>query len=61
MAQQYSVVRGFFVSMAGLLLGASVVHTIYKPNLEIPDLGDEGAEAAAVGTGDGGLGGAVGR
>ncbi len=51
MAQQYSVVRGFFVSMASLLLGASVVHNIYKPNLEIPDLGDQGPEAA-VKTGD---------
>jgi hypothetical protein len=47
MAQQYSVVRGFIVAMTSLLAGASVVHNIYKPNLEIPDLGDAGPEAAA--------------
>ncbi len=48
MVQQYSVVRGFIVSTTSLLLGASVVHNIYKPNLEIPELGDEGDEAATV-------------
>jgi hypothetical protein len=39
--QQYSFFRGFVVSMSSLLLGASVVHNILEPNLEIPDLTEE--------------------
>jgi hypothetical protein len=44
---QYSVLKGFAVSMSSLLLGASVVHNIFKPDLSIPDL-DEAAGAGDV-------------
>ena len=51
MSQVYSTgvaVRGFLVSMASLLLGASVVHNIYNPLADIARSRDE--EAGTVET-----------
>lgn len=36
MTKQYSVLKGYFVALGSLLAGASVVHSIFKPDLHIP-------------------------
>lgn len=36
MSRQYSVLKGYFVALGSLLVGASVVHRIYNPDLHIP-------------------------
>lgn len=36
MPKQYSVLKGYFVALGSLLAGASLVHSIFKPDLHIP-------------------------